>query len=308
MTRKWLSLGTGLHDAEGGLHDVERALRGVERPLHAVERALRGEERALQREERALQREERALQGEERALQGEERALQGVERPLQGVERPLQGVKRALHDVEGGLQPVRREVWRAACVSMPVRRSLAAAVLVLMCGCSNSVDLSGADQNLHPWQPGTPIGFDDLATGTDVTQQYPHATFSSDPGCSCQASDAAGIAASPPNYLFTYYTCPTGPTASVYVDFDVPVGKLSFKGVGVNDATKVATLHVVTVGGTYSVDMVGQGDPSTPVLVDLSRFQHVVRLEIVDVDDPWGMGFDDFAFDVDGVTSDATKR
>jgi hypothetical protein len=179
-----------------------------------------------------------------------------------------------------------------------VRRILPLAGL-LLCACSNSVDLTASNEDLHPWAPGAPIGFDDLATGTDVTGQYPHATFSSDPGCSCQASDAAGIAASAPNYIFTYYTCPTGATASVYVDFDVPVHKLAFKGVGVNNDTKVATLRVVTASETHSVDMIGRGDPSTPMLVDLSEFEHVTRLEIVDVDDLYGMGFDDFVFEAE---------
>jgi hypothetical protein len=204
---------------------------------------------------------------------------------------------------------LRGEIRPLSCVSADVLRDVTAllvpAAALLLGACSNSVDLAAGNEDVHPLAPGAPIGFDDLVTGTDVAGQYVHAAFSSDPGCACRASDAAGMAASPPNYLFTYYTCPNGANASVYVDFDLPVHGLSFKGVGVNNSTKVATLHVVTVEGAHSVDMVGQGDPTTPVLVDLSQFEHVTRLEIVDVDDPYGMGFDDFAFQVEAASHDS---
>jgi hypothetical protein len=178
---------------------------------------------------------------------------------------------------------------------------VAALPLLLACACTSAADLPAETENLHPSPPGGPIGFDDLVTGTDVTEQYPHATFSSDPGCTVRVSDYAGLAASAPNYVFTYYTCPNGATASVYVDFDVPVNGLSFKGVGVNDDGKVATLHVVTVSGMRTVEMKGQGDPTTPVLVDLSDYEGVTRLEIVDVNDLYGMGFDDFAFEPEEI-------
>lgn len=142
------------------------------------------------------------------------------------------------------------------------------------------------------------LGFDDVATGTAVTNQYAaYATFSSDAGCSCRASSDAGLAASPPNYLFTFYTCPSGPTASVFVDFAKPVRGLSFKGIGINNTGKVATLHVVTAAGTQSMDLVGQGNVSKPVVVDLSSFTDVTRLEIVNVTDFEGLGVDDVAFE-----------
>jgi hypothetical protein len=163
---------------------------------------------------------------------------------------------------------------------------------------SGGSDAGGDDASQPTSYAPMSIGFDDLPTGTDVTNQYAvHATFSSDPGCACRASDDAGLAASPPNYVFTYYTCANGPTASVFVDFAKPVRKLSFKGIGVNDSTKVATLHIVTASGTQSVDMIGKGDYAVPVLVDLSQYDGVTRLEIVDVSDAYGMGFDDFAFE-----------
>ncbi len=187
--------------------------------------------------------------------------------------------------------------------------ALALPVLLACAGCTSAADVGSENTDLmHPQVAGAPIGFDDLVPGTDVTSQYAHATFSSDPGCSAQVSDYAGLAASLPNYLFTYETCAAGLTASVYVDFDVPVHALQFKGVGVNNATRVATLRVITTEGVETVEMTGQGDPTTPVLVDLSRYEHVLRLEIVDVSDPYGMGFDDFAFVAEDQEADDTPR
>jgi hypothetical protein len=141
------------------------------------------------------------------------------------------------------------------------------------------------------------INFDDVPLGTHVTNQYAtHATFSSDPGCYCRASNDGGLASSQPNYILTFYTCPTGPTASVFVDFAKPVSGLSFKGIGVNNTGKVATINIVTAAGKQSTDLMGQGTALTPLPVDLSSYSGVTRLEVVNITDLQGMGFDDFAF------------
>ncbi len=142
------------------------------------------------------------------------------------------------------------------------------------------------------------INFDDLPLGTDVTNQYgKYATFASDPGCACRVSDDAGAAASPPNYIFTYYTCANGDRASVFVDFARPVRNLRFNGVGVNSSGKVATLRLITASGTQTADLVGGSGSSLTAKVDVSFARDVERLEIGDVDDAFGMGFDDFSFD-----------
>ena len=141
------------------------------------------------------------------------------------------------------------------------------------------------------------LGFDDVALGTKITTQYAaHATFSSDPGCALE-TDQDTVTSSNPNLVMTYYSCDTGENASVFVDFAKPVRELSFMAIGVNDTTKVATLHVVTRSGTSSVDLVGRGDPDTPFRVDLTKYTDVTRLEVTDVTDSYGLGFDDFAFE-----------
>jgi hypothetical protein len=144
------------------------------------------------------------------------------------------------------------------------------------------------------------LAFDELASGTVLATQYAaHATFASDPGCEISTSSSAGVAASQPNYIWTYYSCATGASASYFVDFAKPVRHVQFSLVGVNSSTKCATVRLVhTNGSISSSDAVGHGDYAVPVVIDLTDSSDVKRLEIVDVNDAYGLGVDDLAFDV----------
>ncbi len=143
------------------------------------------------------------------------------------------------------------------------------------------------------------FNFDELAEGTTVTNQYATwATFSSDAGCSVSATSSAGVAASQPNYLWTYYSCATGPSASYFIDFAKPVRGFKVKIVGVNDTDRVATINLVKSDQSKtSHDVTGQGNYTVPVAVDLSSETDVVRVEIVNVNDSFGLGIDDVELD-----------
>jgi len=162
---------------------------------------------------------------------------------------------------------------------------------------------AGADAgNVVVEQPVTfetvKIAFDDVDAGVRITDQYgKHATFSSDPGCGCDTSVSAGLAASAPNYLFTYYACPTGPTASIFVDFVRPVRNVRFTLVGVNSDAKVAEVRLARgAEAAETRDMIGLGNYTKPVTFQ-SEAEGVTRLEITRVNDAFGLGFDDLAFD-----------
>lgn len=143
------------------------------------------------------------------------------------------------------------------------------------------------------------IGFDDVAAGTTITTQYAaFATFSTDAGCALTTSTSAGVAASKPNYVWTYYSCQSGASASYFADFTKPVRHVSFALVGVNSTQKCATARLVhSDKSVTTTDVVGKGNYAVPVVVDLASSTDVVRLEIVDVSDPYGLGLDDVAFD-----------
>jgi hypothetical protein len=142
------------------------------------------------------------------------------------------------------------------------------------------------------------LNFDELASGAAIADQYAQwATFSTDPGCAISATSSAGVAASQPNYLWTYYSCANGPSAPFFIDFAKPVKNPSFTLVGVNASQKVATLRLVKKDGSkVTKDVVGKGSYSVPVPVDTTETD-VVRIEIVDVNDAYGLGLDDVTFD-----------
>jgi hypothetical protein len=135
----------------------------------------------------------------------------------------------------------------------------------------------------------TIINFDDLPNNTIVTNQYPEATFSSNPGF-VNWTTAQDLGSSPPNFICT------GPASGgidcahdVFVDFTNPVNNLRFVGVGVNNTGVVAQVDVFVNGiNTATVPMIGQGNPFVPVPVDLTAFPDVTRIAIHDVTDRGG--------------------
>jgi len=143
------------------------------------------------------------------------------------------------------------------------------------------------------------LGFDDVPTDTHVTNQYAqYAVFSSDPGCSCDAADDADMASSKPNYIFTYYTCDKGETASIFADFAKPVRGIKFKLVGVNNDAKVAAVRLVKSDGTsVKKDVTGPADDNMTLRVDVSSESDVKRLELIEVSDDYGLGLDDLELD-----------
>jgi hypothetical protein len=141
------------------------------------------------------------------------------------------------------------------------------------------------------------IDFDALPTGTVVTNQYPDATFSAPSGFSNWTVAVAG-GTSQPNVLMT------GPAGGgsdgleeTDVDFRCPMASLTFQGVNIDGAGTVASVNVFQFGVlTATVPVVGAGDPTTPVRVDLTSFNNVTRIEITAINDAGGIAWDDFNF------------
>ena len=138
------------------------------------------------------------------------------------------------------------------------------------------------------------VDFDDLPSGTVVTNQYPNATFSSEPGYVNLAFSHTS-SSSAPNIICTAtdggsITC----TADTYIDFTPAVNGLTLMAVEVNNAGPQCQI-VVFEGGvqTAVVDVVGPMVPNG--LVDLSAFSNVTRIEIVDIIDGAGIGWDDIS-------------
>lgn len=147
------------------------------------------------------------------------------------------------------------------------------------------------------------IDFDNLANCEVITTQYPEATFSTEPGFENVAT-AQNYGSSLPNFL-----CTSGPSCAltcvneVYLAFTSPVSNLTFLAIGDNDIGVTAKVDVFVNGAfAATVDVVTDGDLNHPDLVNLSAFSNVTRIEIHDITDLGGLGWDDFIFDL-GVGS-----
>jgi hypothetical protein len=149
------------------------------------------------------------------------------------------------------------------------------------------------------------IDFEDLAPGTQVTNQYAEATFS-------------GPA---PNVVFSQgrplgqFICGTGCITDTYIDFTNPVSNLTFWAIQIDATGKVAEFRVFVDNAlAATIDLNGPGTniggtgPGGPEdeFIDLSAFSGVTRLEIVNIlNDPSaenGIGWDQFSFDVGDTT------
>jgi hypothetical protein len=111
------------------------------------------------------------------------------------------------------------------------------------------------------------------------------------------------LSQSPPNLLCTAGAGggPVNCASDTILDFPVGVSNLTFRALGNNDGGTVATINVFTGGSTGSpagtIDVTGPGQ-NMPVDVDISEFSDVTRIEITNIMDSSGIGWDDIAFDV----------
>ncbi len=156
------------------------------------------------------------------------------------------------------------------------------------------------------------IDFDDLATGTAISNQYSEAVFSTVASHFNVALGFAGI--SLPNILCTQVNGGAVDCLQpVFVDFTNPVNNLSFLAVEPNQFGTVAEVNIFSSNvyvGTVPITGLGPAPGrfgSGSVIVDLSAFTNVTRIEIVapagfpTIDNSEGgngVGYDLFTFDV----------
>jgi uncharacterized repeat protein (TIGR01451 family) len=143
------------------------------------------------------------------------------------------------------------------------------------------------------------INFDEVPSPTVITNQYPPAVFSTDSPWYVEAHSRAFYGSSSPNYLDRGpYVQPHG-YAPLYVDFASPVNNLKFYVVGADNSSVIAQVSIFQNRTfTTTLNMVGRGNAFTPVLIDLGSagYNNITRIEIVNINDPNGIGFDDFSF------------
>jgi len=181
-------------------------------------------------------------------------------------------------------------------------RSVSGLLLSLLVAAAAEFTATGLCLAVPAMAWATVITFDDLPEGTTVTNQYAEAMFSSSAGNVNSALFVAGSAYSQP-----YIIC-SGPANAeanciedTYIDFTLPVNNLTFWAILVDTTGVVAQFNIYENGALAASEPLNKesGQP-LDLLVDLSAYTNVTRLEIVNiVDNPAenGIGWDSFTFE-----------
>ncbi len=156
---------------------------------------------------------------------------------------------------------------------------------------------------LEVFQQSNLINFDDLRAGTIVTDQYQNATFSGDPAFPNQIVPSTD--ASYPNSIGAPSPRGNPYNHPLYIDFTLPVNDLYFEQMR-DDAIAGVTIGQVRVFESRS-QMTTVPIVSGTNTVDLSKYHHITRIEIVDITDPYGLIYDDFRFTPDSLNLTAHR-
>ena len=145
------------------------------------------------------------------------------------------------------------------------------------------------------------IDFEGLADGTVITDQYSGVTFSANTGFENQITSQIGGLGD--NFICTAAVGESiNCTEETILTFDALVNNLSFWQVGVNDAGVVGLVDVFENGLLSStVNLIGYSEPYIPSLVDLTSFSNVSSIRIHGITDAYGIGWDNFEFEVASV-------
>jgi uncharacterized repeat protein (TIGR01451 family) len=148
------------------------------------------------------------------------------------------------------------------------------------------------------------IGFDDVPSGTVISNQFPPAVFSTISQWYLLAHSQWAYGSSFPNILdHGPIVYPHG-YVPLYVDFTTPVNNLKFYVLAVDDnRPRIAQINIfqnrqTTPSATKSVN--GFGNAFVPILIDLggAGYNNITRIEVFNITDVNGIGYDDFSFTI----------
>lgn len=160
----------------------------------------------------------------------------------------------------------------------------------------------GAAIAASPASAATVIDFDNLGNGVQVTNQYAGVTFSSQAGSQILTT-AQNLGTSLPNFICSATTS-INCVDDVYVNFSSGVSGLSFIAVGDNNVGHNGDVRVFAGASLLgTVNIIGDANGFSPYLVDLGAFSGITRIEIANITDLAGLGYDDFTFTVGGGAS-----
>lgn len=128
----------------------------------------------------------------------------------------------------------------------------------------------------------------------------PHATFSTTSDSVLLIFEGSGfVGGSNPNNLTAALSQQASDFDSdIFIDFPVAANAVSLDVLADNDSGVIANLVVTHAGGTDSIDVIGNGDFTDKVPMDLSLYTDVTRIELVNITDEFGLSIDNLVFDV----------
>ena len=146
----------------------------------------------------------------------------------------------------------------------------------------------------------TVINFDNLNNNDVVTNQYPGVTFSSSAGNQNYAINRPGSAHTAPNILCSGPIGGLDCIQDTYIDFSTPVNNLTFWAIEANVVGVTAQFNVYENNAfSTTVDLHSSGGKGNMEFVDLTAFNNVTRVEIVNIlvaFDEQGIGWDTFRY------------
>ena len=148
------------------------------------------------------------------------------------------------------------------------------------------------------------IGFDDVPSGTVISNQFPPAVFSTTSQWYLLAHSQWAYGSSFPNILDHGPVVYPHGYVPLYVDFTTPVNNLKFYVLAVDDnrpgiaQINVFQNHRTSPSATMSVN--GFGNAFVPILIDIggAGYNNITRIEVFNITDVNGIGYDDFSFTV----------
>jgi uncharacterized repeat protein (TIGR01451 family) len=217
-------------------------------------------------------------------------------------------------------------VWAKRSVSVLVKSSINASRTAVQNQTPTPTPKS-ANRSAKPWPDSLPhsspgvfapelasgtqvyINFDNVPSGTVITNQYPPAIFSTSFGYYTFANGLYYYGSSYPNCLDRGpLSSPGSGYAPLYVDFTTPVNNLRFYLLAVDELRNgIAQLNIYQSGTmTASRSIPGFGNSFNPILIDVGDptssggmgYSNVTRVEVVNITDYLGIAFDDFSFTI----------
>jgi hypothetical protein len=141
----------------------------------------------------------------------------------------------------------------------------------------------------------TTINFDNVTSGTTISNQYAGVSFSAPAGFRTAAFASPLLGISSPNFLCSTPVAGFSCVGAFTVDFVNVVESVSVKAVGLDGSGQLMSVGVFgTAGLLGTLPVIGPGVVNSFVTLNFSSFGQIKRLEFSANTD--GIGFDDLTF------------